>query len=107
MSEKSDGFNPGELKFFAEVNGQIVRDGDYWSPQNGLREFFSSSYPVRISSLGIHYTKKQSSSDEVIVKNDGTSRSYYSDWEQEIICSEGVRLYVSNPDIISSFKDEV
>jgi hypothetical protein len=107
MNEKSHCVNPGELKFFAVVNGQIVHDGDYWSPQSGLRKFFSSSYPVRISSLGIHYTKKQLNTDEVIVKNDGTSRSYYSDWEQEIICSEGVRLYVSNPDIISSFKDEV
>ena len=31
---KLNSYDPGELKFTAQVNGVEVKDGDYWLPDN-------------------------------------------------------------------------
>jgi len=60
------------FKFRAVVNGSLVYTGDLWAPKKD-----KPYYPVIVSSLGIHYTKRKGET-EVISTVD---QNFYSDWE--------------------------
>ena len=85
-------YKPSELKFSATYNGEIVKAGDYWLPDE--RAGYWNCYPVRISSMGIHYTRKLKPDSEHITCSDG--RTYYDSWESECIQSEGVSLSLTD-----------
>ncbi len=87
-----NGYAPAELKFYAMHNSQRVNDGDYWLPEG--RATPSDCYPVRVSSLGIHYTQRLAADRDYIEHSDG--RTYYGSWEWEAIHSQDVTIYLHN-----------
>jgi hypothetical protein len=89
---QSNGYAPAELKFYAMCKGKRVNDGDYWLPEG--RATPSDCYPVRVSSLGIHYTQRLAADSDYIEHSDG--RTYYGSWEWEAIHSQDVTIYLHN-----------
>jgi hypothetical protein len=83
-------YYPAELKFYAIHKGKRVEDGDYWLPEGGSNP--CDCYPVRVSSLGIHYTQRLVADDEYIERSDG--RMYY--WEYEAIHAQDVIIHLHN-----------
>lgn len=93
----SNALEPGELKFYATYKGKRVNDGDYWLPdvpgcQNAGQHLCC---PVRISSLGIHYTWRTQNPDDHIEHTDG--RTYYGSWDVESVQAENVLLFLIAP----------
>lgn len=98
-------FDAGQLIFFAELDGKIIRNGDFWIPDT-LEPNSRNCYPVRVSNLGIHYTKKLSDEyTDITVRNKDGDKVYYSDWEEESIYTKDVKVFLKNPEIF--FKDEI
>lgn len=87
---------PGHLKFEAIVNGVTIKDGDYWLPYERNADP-SICYPVKISSLGIHYIKKVKG-NSVRVEIDGKKMNFYDDFEDEQLFDAGVELILLNGD---------
>ena len=82
---------PDDWGFSAKHNGVVVNDGDFWLPDG--RGDFRNCYTVRVSSIGIHYSKKLLGGGErdEIEENGST---YYRNWECERVHSEGVSITV-------------
>lgn len=89
---QAHGYAPAELKFYAMHKGKRVKDGDYWLPEG--RATPSDCYPVRVSSLGIHYTQRLATDCDYIEHSDG--RTYYGSWELEAIHTQDVTIYLHN-----------
>jgi hypothetical protein len=97
VSNPPNCYAPSELRFYADYKGQRVNDGDYWLPNTlandwGQKACPNNCYPVRISSLGIHYTQRCHDDDDYIEHSDG--RTYYGSWESSQVHSEGVNLFL-------------
>lgn len=86
-------YTPSELKFYAVYKGKRVIDGDLWLPDERGCNF--NCYPVKISSMGIHYTRRMRSGSGHLTHSDG--RTYYEDWESERVQAKGVSLFPHNP----------
>ena len=98
---QSNGYAPAELKFYAMYKGKRVNDGDYWLPEG--RATPSDCYPVRVSSLGIHYTQRLAADSDYIEHSDG--RTYYGSWEWEAIHSQDVTIYLHNTEVAQHCAD--
>jgi hypothetical protein len=85
-------YAPAELRFYALHKGERVENGDYWLPDE--KAGYHNSYPVKISSAGIHYTYRLSTDDDYIEHSDG--RTYYGSWESESVHAKGVSLLLHN-----------
>ena len=100
MDSETQEFDAGQLSFYAKLDEKIIRNGDFWLP-NELYPSCRNCYPVRISNLGIHYTRK--SSDEytdITVRSKDGEKVYYSDWEKELIYTKDVKVFLENPEVI-------
>ena len=85
-------YAPYELKFSAIFNGQIINEGDFWLPDEKGGQW--NCYPVKISSMGIHYTRKIKSDSGYLTHSNG--KTYYADWENEGVHSREVSLFMEN-----------
>lgn len=92
-------YRPSQLKFYAIYKGNLVEDGDYWVPNTLENDWHQKAgphncYPVKISSLGIHYTPRLRNQHDYIEHSDG--RTYYGSWESECVHAEDVALVLDD-----------